>query len=61
MLASPPPIHDQSGKRESPCTDLCGVRSAIVVPTATTIPAPCGSSFEVGGHLAVKLACRTLP
>jgi hypothetical protein len=37
MLASPPPIHDKSRMRESAGTDLCGGRSAMVVPTATTI------------------------
>ena len=37
MLASPPLIPGKSRMRKRACTDLCGGRSAMVVPTATTI------------------------
>jgi len=40
MLASPPPIPGKSRMRKRACTDLCGGRSAMVVPTATVIPKP---------------------
>jgi hypothetical protein len=39
MPASPPPIQGKSRMRERACTDLCGGRSAMVVPTA--IPSLC--------------------
>src|SRR5713226_8031412 len=35
MPALPPLIHDKSRMRRRGCTDLCGGRSAMVVPTAT--------------------------
>ncbi len=35
MPALPPLIHDKSRMRRRACTDLCGGRSAMVVPTAT--------------------------
>ena len=35
MLASPLLIHDKSRMRKRACTDLCGGRLAMVVPTAT--------------------------
>src|SRR6266852_3757555 len=37
MPALPPLIHDKSRMRRRACTDLCGGRSAMVVPTATVI------------------------
>ena len=37
MHASPLPIHGKSRMRKRACTDLCGGRSAMVVPTATVI------------------------
>jgi hypothetical protein len=37
MHASPPAIHGKSRMRKRACTDLCGGRSAMVVPTATVI------------------------
>src|SRR6266436_1391162 len=35
MPALPPLIHDKSRMRRRACTDPCGGRSAMVVPTAT--------------------------
>jgi hypothetical protein len=44
MLASPPLIPGKSRMRKRACTDLCGGRSAMVVPTATGIQiVTCGS------------------
>jgi group II intron reverse transcriptase/maturase len=40
MPASPPLIHSKSRMRKRACTDLCGGRSAMVVPTATTKTRP---------------------
>ena len=37
LPASPPFIHGKSRMRKRACTDLRGGRSAMVVPTATTI------------------------
>ena len=37
MPASPLLIHSKSRMRKRACTDLCGGRSAMVVPTATII------------------------
>jgi hypothetical protein len=38
MLALPPLIQDKSRMRKRASTDLCGGRSAMIVPTATVIP-----------------------
>jgi hypothetical protein len=37
MRASPPLIQRKSRMRKRACTDLCGGRSAMVVPTATAV------------------------
>src|SRR5215472_7933686 len=47
MPASPPSIQGKSRMRERACTDLCGGRSAMVVPTATTEPLP---NFPAQNH-----------
>src|SRR5258708_10850633 len=58
MPALPPLIHDKSRMRRRACTDLCGGRSAMVVPTATVIV---GSDLT-GGKLSTpdKARCRKL-
>jgi len=43
---SPPFIHGKSRMRKRACTDLCGGRSAMVVPTATVIVTP-GFNSEI--------------
>src|SRR5713226_9471218 len=49
MPALPPLIHDKSRMRRRACTDLCGGRSAMVVPTATVI-ARHGAVIDVFQH-----------
>src|SRR5258708_4336359 len=58
MPALPPLIHDKSRMRRRACTDLCGGRSAMVVPTATVIV---GSDLT-GGKLSTpdNSRCRKL-
>jgi hypothetical protein len=50
MYASPLVIHSKSRMRKRACTDLCGGRSAMVVPTATPGSSPArlsGAPFDV--------------
>ncbi len=48
-------ILGKSRMRKRARTDLCGGRSAMVVPTATTIPSRAPFS-KFGGHLPYKSA-----
>jgi|GEM_PF-6068455 hypothetical protein len=61
MPASPPLIHGKSRMRKRACTDLCGGRSAMVVPTATTdpLPVPGRGTYAPGQPLTVSL--QSLP
>src|SRR6266851_1906936 len=47
MPASPPPILGKSRVRKRARTDLCGGRSAMVVPTATVIDGGRGGSLPI--------------
>jgi len=55
MLASPPLIQDKSRMRKRACTDLCGGRSAMVVPTATVSSEPTVQKRVLGSASTLRL------